>query len=58
MNEELIGLTLESAREILKDKKYRIVRIDGKGMMVTCDYRPERLNLEIENNIITKIHNG
>lgn len=56
--QELIGLTLEVAKEKLKDKEYRIVKIDGKGMMVTCDFHPERLNLEIENDIIVNVYGG
>jgi len=40
---ELIRLSLEAAKEKLKDKEYRIVRIDGVGMMITRDYRTERL---------------
>lgn len=56
--ESLKGIDLNSAKEKLKDKEYRIVRIDGVGMMITCDYRTERLNLEVENNIITKVYGG
>lgn len=56
--EELIGLTLNSARKELKDKDYRIVRIDGVGMMITCDFRSDRVNLEVENNIIVRTHGG
>lgn len=56
--DNLIGLTLNSAREELKDKDYRIVRIDGVGMMITCDFLTDRVNLEVENNIIVKTYNG
>ncbi|HSE99835.1 MAG TPA: hypothetical protein VLA48_02975 [Nitrososphaeraceae archaeon] len=56
--ESLKGMDLNSAKEKLKDKEYRIVRIDGVGMMVTCDYRTERLNLEVENNLITNVYGG
>lgn len=55
---ELIGLTLEAAKEKLKDKEYRIVKIDGKGMVVTCDFHLDRLNLEIENEIIINVYGG
>ncbi len=55
---ELIGLTLEAASAKLKDREYRIVKIDGKGMMITRDYHPERLNLEIENDIIVNVYGG
>lgn len=56
--EELIGLSLEAAKEKLKDKEYRIVKIDGKGMAVTCDFHLDRLNLEIENEIIINVYGG
>lgn len=56
--EHLIGLTLESAKEKLKDKEYRIVKINGQGMVITCDFHPERLNLEIKNNIIVNVYGG
>lgn len=61
---ELIGLDLEeastslSARKKLENKEYRIVRIDGKGLMITCDFHPDRLNLEIENNIVVNVYGG
>lgn len=54
----LIGQTLDSAEKELKNRIFRIVKIDGKGMMITCDFRPDRLNLEIENNIITRVYEG
>ena len=56
--ENLVGLTLESAREELKDKDYRVVKIDGVGMMITCDFRSDRVNLEVENNIIVRVYGG
>lgn len=56
--ENLIGLTLESAKEKLKDKDYRVVRIDGVGMMITCDFISDRANLEIEDNIVTRVYGG
>ena len=55
---ELIGLDSDSARKRLENKEYRIVRIDGKGLIITCDFNPDRLNLEIENNIIVNVYGG
>lgn len=55
---ELIGLDSDSARKRLENKEYRIVRIDGKGLMITCDFHPDRLNLEIENNIVVNVYGG
>lgn len=56
--QNLIGQTLKSAEKELKDRVYRIVKIDGKGMMITSDCRLDRLNLEIENNIIVNVYEG
>lgn len=58
--ENLIGLTLEEARSLLsvEERDYRTVRIDGVGMMITCDFRTNRVNLEVENNIIVRTYNG
>ena len=55
---ELIGLDLDSVRKKLENKDFRIVRIDGKGLMITCDFHPDRLNLEVENNIIVNVYGG
>lgn len=50
----LIGLTLEEAEKI-SGKDIRPRKVDGKSMVGTVDYRLTRLNVEIENNKITKI---
>ena len=61
---ELIGQALEQARtslstrKKLENKDFRIVIIDGKGLMITCDFHPDRLNLEIENNIVVNVYGG
>lgn len=55
---ELIGQTLDSARKKLENKDFRIVRIDGKGLIITCDFNPDRLNLEVENNIVVNVYGG
>lgn len=57
-NRNLIGQTLNSAEKELKDKIYRIVKRDSENMTITDDFLDERLNLEIENGIITKIYKG
>lgn len=58
--ENLIGLTLEEARFQLSVKRVnnRVVRIDGKSMVITDDLNFDRVNLEIENNIVIRIYNG
>lgn len=60
LNTDLLGLDLKSAQEKLKqeNKIYRIIRIDNVDMIGTCDFNPDRLNLEVENNIIVNVTNG
>jgi hypothetical protein len=53
----LIGLTYESAREKSKaweieDCYVRIVRKDGQAYCVTRDYKPTRINITVEKNIV------
>eukprot|EP01132_Coremiostelium_polycephalum_P003105 gene3105-3883_t len=52
---ELIGLTPEEV-SITRDCLSRVVKIDGEGQIITSDWRPGRLNLEIENGHITKVN--
>ena len=62
---QLMGKTLEDANEIIRElqilvngERIKIIRpqvIDGEGLMTTCDYRQDRLNVEIRNSKIVKI---
>jgi len=54
----LVGQTLEFAQKELKDREFRITRIDNKPLMITCDFHPDRLNLQIEKGIIVKVTEG
>jgi len=56
--ELLIGKTYEEAQEILRNDKYRVTFKDGKPFIITHDFKPERYNLGINNNIITSVHFG
>jgi len=50
--ENLIGLTYLRAQIILEAEKipYRVVRVDGVVRIVTRDYKPDRVNLTLDNN--------
>jgi len=52
--------TYKEAQEICKEAKFtlRVVKEDGNYKIVTRDYRLDRINLELENNIITKVYIG
>ena len=58
LKENIIGLTLESAREKLENEDFRIVKINHRDMAVTDDFNSGRYNLEIENNIVVKCYGG
>ena len=40
------------------NKSYRITSRDGQHFMVTMDYRPERYNLSVVNNIVVGVRMG
>ena len=52
-----LGCSLETFKEKYKGQ-YRIVKNNGINYIITCDFKPERLNLEVNNNIITNITTG
>jgi hypothetical protein len=58
--ESLIGMDKESGSELCKEKDYnvRITRENSNNYVITMDFRFDRINLEIDNNIITKCDFG
>ena len=56
IKEQVIGMTEEEGIKLISenDINYRIVIKDSKPYIITCDFNMDRLNLEIENNIIIK----
>lgn len=57
---ELIGKPFSEVKKILESKKanYRIFKRDGINYMLTHDCCPTRINLAIENDIVTEIKYG
>jgi hypothetical protein len=49
----LIGRTVPDAKRIYPD--IRVVVRDGQQLPVTMDYRPDRINVETRNGVITKV---
>lgn len=49
---ELVGLTLEEAKQKYPGFEFRARVIDGRSMMGTCDWRPNRVNVSIANGKI------
>lgn len=58
--ESLIGLTKEEGTKLCLDNDYkvRITREDSNNYVITMDLRFDRINLELDNGIITKCDIG
>ena len=54
INNEIIGMTTIEAETYSKnnDVDFRIVMIDGESLPITLDFRPGRINAEVENDIV------
>lgn len=55
--EIIIGKTLDEANIIAQKENYTIrpIRINGNPCLTTRDHKSNRINVSIENNLITKI---
>jgi hypothetical protein len=58
--ESLIGMTEDNGLKLCKENDYdfRVVREDSNNYAITMDLRFNRINLEIDNGIITKCDIG
>ena len=58
--ESLMGLTKEEGTKLClgNDYKVRITREDSNNYVITMDLRFDRINLELDNGIITKCDIG
>jgi hypothetical protein len=56
----LVGMTEEAAVHAATEagRKVRVVRQDGKPMVVTRDYLPARFNLTVVDGVVTAVHMG
>lgn len=56
----VIGQTKASAMQILKDLgfSFRVTKEDGVAGICTRDYDPHRVNIEVQNGIVTGCHKG
>lgn len=55
-----IGLTEKEGEALAKDRKltHRVVKVDGEHRPATRDYRPDRVNFEIEQGRIVRTSRG
>lgn len=56
---DLIGLTLEEALASAKANNHtiRVLHENGEHLFGTCDWCPERINIAIDDNVVTAILN-
>ena len=54
---QLVGKTLEEGKVYAESQgcTIRVTSKDGEGMMVTMDFRPNRINVSIVKNVITGV---
>lgn len=52
------GHSEQEVLEALGDGDYRITQRDGKPRIVTRDFNPFRVNLHIDNGVVTKAYLG
>lgn len=57
---DYVGKTLEDAEKKAKNDGFttRVVEKDGQQYMVTMEYRTDRINFRVRNNIVTSIYGG
>lgn len=57
---DLVNKTIEEVINYLELRKtnYRISVQDNQPIILTCDYNPTRVNLEVHNGIVTSIKFG
>jgi len=51
------GLDLKKAETLLEkeNKVIRVAKLDGEALILTCDYRLGRVNVEVENDKVVSI---
>lgn len=52
-----IGLSLEEAKKLADERGLlsRVMRLDKENFVLTCDYYPDRVNLEIDEGVVTNV---
>lgn len=55
-----IGQTADAAATLAKERKLisRIISVDGQPRPATKDYRPDRVNFEVEQGKVVKVSRG
>ena len=50
---ELVGKTIEEAKKL--SPSIRVIKQDGEARLHTQDFKPTRVNVEVEKGIVTKV---
>lgn len=60
LEDKLIGLSEQEGIDYINKNNisYRVIRRDEIYYIITCDFRDDRINLEINNNIILGVTIG
>lgn len=55
--DDYIGLSLEEAKKLADERGLlsRVMRTDKRNFVLTADYYPDRVNLEIDEGVITNV---
>lgn len=56
----LIGMSIEEATKDLTNSRipWRIAASENHPAILTCDFNPVRVNLEVKNGIVTRVKFG
>lgn len=58
--EEYVGKTIQEAEQYAKDGGFitRIIEIDGVSLMVTMDFKTNRVNFRVSGGYVTDVQGG
>ena len=58
--ESCVNLTLEEAKKKIKKAgaEPRITEVNGNGLIVSADFNPKRINLDVNNDIVIRARVG
>ena len=58
--EKIIGLNEFESKKIAQENAYtyRVTKEDDNGYIITCDFRIDRINVELYNGLVTKADIG
>jgi hypothetical protein len=58
--DSLIGLTEDEAKKVATERGWaiRVAMRDGESLMLTTDYRQDRVNITVVNKLVTSVQIG